>query len=83
MRRMSVTARTTSRMLAERLLMGWTGCFPRGGLPRLLRINREKQPTDATTAPLASIGIDIVKDVFHLVASAPTARSPSAARSIG
>jgi len=41
---------------------------------------------DTTVAPLASIGVDIGKEVFHLVgfrASALTARSRSAARSSG
>src|ERR1700722_19201156 len=48
--------------------MGWTGCFPRGdSLQRLHRSNPEKQPVDTITSPLASIGIDIGKEVFHIV----------------
>jgi hypothetical protein len=49
-------------------MMGWTGCFPRGdSLQRLRRSNPEKQPMDTITSPLASIGIDIGKEVFHIV----------------
>ena len=47
--------------------MGWTGCFPREdslqGLPHSTR-----KPMDTTTTrPLSSIGIDIGKEVFHVV----------------
>ena len=46
--------------------MGWTGCFPReDSLEGLTR--REKHPMDTNTPALASIGIDIGKEVFHIV----------------
>ena len=48
--------------------MGWTRCFPCGdSLQRLARSNPEKPPVDTITSPLASIGIDIGKEVFHIV----------------
>jgi transposase len=47
--------------------MGWTGCFLRGDSLQDTPQHPEKQPMDTTSAPLASIGIDIGKDVFHLV----------------
>jgi hypothetical protein len=50
--------------------MGWTGCFHRGGnLQGLTPQHPEKHPMDTTTkkSPLASIGIDIGKEVFHVV----------------
>jgi Transposase len=48
--------------------MGWTGCFPRwDSLRRLPPQHPEKQPMDTITTPVASIGIDIGKDVFHVV----------------
>ena len=47
--------------------MGWTGCFPRGdSLQRLPRSTRRSSPWNHHT-PLASIGIDIGKEVFHIV----------------
>jgi hypothetical protein len=46
--------------------MGWTGCFPREDSLQGLPQHPEKEPM-TTTAPLASIGIDIGKEVFHVV----------------
>lgn len=47
--------------------MGWTGCFPRGdNLRRLPRSIRRSSPWSTATAPAASIGVDIGKDVFHV-----------------
>src|SRR3954451_9428599 len=49
-------------------LWGWTGCFPRGdSLQGLHPQHPEKHPMDTSIAPLASIGIDIGKEVFHVV----------------
>ena len=45
--------------------MGWTGCFPRGD--SLQRLHRSTGEAATTTPPLASIGIDIGKEVFHIV----------------
>jgi hypothetical protein len=45
--------------------MGWTGYFPRGAVLTAPH-QPEKQPMDTTVAPLASIGVDIGKEVFHL-----------------
>jgi hypothetical protein len=48
--------------------MGWTGFFPGGdSLEGLHRSNPAKHPMDTTLAPLASIGIDIGKEIFHIV----------------
>src|SRR5689334_14485668 len=47
--------------------MGWTGCFPRRDSLQRLPAHPEKQPMDTPSAPLASIGIDIGKEVFHVV----------------
>src|SRR3954451_20902657 len=48
--------------------MGWTGCFPRGdSLQGLHPQHPAKHPMDTSIAPLASIGIDIGKEVFHVV----------------
>jgi hypothetical protein len=44
--------------------MGWTGCFP-DGAAWTAPFQPEKQAMDNITAPLASIGIDIGKEVFH------------------
>jgi hypothetical protein len=46
------------------------------GADRLLRLQRlyctlEKYPMDTTTLPLASIGIDIGKEVFRIVGLPP------------
>ena len=47
--------------------MGWTGCFPRGVVCLDCSAQPEKQLMDIATPPLASIGIDIGKEVFHIV----------------
>jgi hypothetical protein len=60
------------------LLMGWTGCFPRAAVGLdCCASTGEEQPMDTTIAPLASIGIDIGKEVFL------TARLRSVARLSG
>src|SRR5579864_121323 len=48
-------------------LMGWTGCFPLEDSLEGLTAAPEKQPMDTNTPALASIGIDIGKEVFHIV----------------
>jgi hypothetical protein len=51
--------------------MGWTGCFlERVRLQRLGSGMNGTSSMDTTTPALASIGIDIGKDVFHLVVCA-------------
>src|SRR4051812_43349378 len=48
--------------------MGSTGCFPRGdSLQGPHPQHPEKHPMDTSIASLASIGIDIGKEVFHVV----------------
>ena len=52
--------------------MGWTGCFPGGVVCKDLPAKKqEKQSMEAKTqsaAPvLTAIGVDIGKDVFHIV----------------
>jgi transposase len=51
--------------------MGWTGCFPyQASLAGLAAVNRRssmKPKAETRTAPVAVIGVDIGKDVFHLV----------------
>src|SRR5215204_5610351 len=53
-------------------LMGWTGCFPQPlaftGERPLTGEAAMKARTTAETARLAVIGVDIGKEVFHLVA---------------
>src|ERR1700745_1336480 len=46
--------------------MGWTGCFPREDSLQGLSTASGEEPM-IPTAPLASIGIDIGKEVFHIV----------------
>jgi hypothetical protein len=45
--------------------MGWTGLFPAGQSAK--SVTRDEQGLMDTTPALASIGIDIGKDIFHLV----------------
>src|SRR5215212_9043609 len=53
-------------------IMGWTGCFPQPlaftGERPLTGEAAMKARTTAETARLAVIGVDIGKEVFHLVA---------------
>ena len=51
--------------IVERRLMGWTGCFPRGAALDCTVSTGEV--AHIAVPPLASIGIDIGKEVFHLV----------------
>ena len=50
-----------------RPLMGWTACFPRGAVLDCSASTGEAAHGHHHCAPLASIGIDIGKEVFHLV----------------
>src|SRR4051794_16565350 len=55
--------------------MGWTGCFPRGDSLQRLHPQHPEKPMDTSIAPLASIGIDIGKEVFHVVGLSTDGRS--------
>src|SRR5215470_9884668 len=51
--------------------MGWTGCFPSwASFQRLAALSRRsgmKPRMESNTSPPAVVGVDIGKDVFHLV----------------
>ena len=61
------------------LLVVWTGCFPHGD--SLQRLNRNTRRSIPATSSLASIGIEIGKEVFHIVGFSSDGKMPFVARS--